>query len=131
MDSATQDRLQSAIVSTARQIAEQEGVGFRMERKMGVDYSKARSQNERLNDPVVQTALATSNYFRKPGTPEIVPADVGATDANIAISMGIPAVAVGATIEKMPHRLEEYAEAGAIVPGIKSLIALAVALTTH
>ena len=131
MDSATQDRLQTAIVATARQIADQEGVGFRMERKMGVDYSKARSQNERFNDPVVQTALAISNYFRKPGTPEIVPADVGATDANIAISMGIPAVAVGATIEKMPHRLEEYAEAGAIVPGIKSLIALAVALTTH
>jgi len=131
MDSATQDRLQTAIVATARQIADQEGVGFRMERKMGVDYSKARSLNERFNDPVVQTALAISNYFRKPGTPEIVPADVGATDANIAISMGIPAVAVGATIEKMPHRLEEYAEAGAIVPGIKSLIALAVALTTH
>jgi acetylornithine deacetylase/succinyl-diaminopimelate desuccinylase-like protein len=131
MDSATQDGLQTAVISAARRIAEQEGVGFRMERKMGVDYSKARSQTERLNHPVVQTALAIANYFRKPGTPEIVPADVGATDANIAISMGIPAVAVGATIERMPHRLEEYAEAGAIVPGIKSLIALAIALTSH
>jgi hypothetical protein len=31
----------------------------------------------------------------------------------------------------MPHRLEENAEASSIVPGIKHLIALAVAATTH
>ena len=131
LDSTTQDRLQSAVVSTARRIADQEGVGFHMEHKMGVDYSKARPQQERLNHPLVQTALAASNYFRKPGTPEIVAKDAGANDSNIAVSMGIPAVAVGAVIEYQPHRLEEYAEAGSIVPGIKSLIALAVALTSH
>ena len=67
----------------------------------------------------------------KPGTPEIVAQDAGANDSNIAVSMGIPAVAVGAVVEHMPHRLEEYAEASSIVPGIKSLIALAVALTSH
>ncbi len=131
LDSTTQDRLQSAVVSTARRIADQEGVGFHMEHKMGVDYSKALPQNERLHHPLVQTALAASNYFRKPGTPEIVAKDAGANDSNIAVSMGIPAVAVGAVIEYQPHRLEEYAEAGSIVPGIKSLIALAVALTSH
>lgn len=131
LDSATQDRLQTAVVSTARRIGEQEGVGFRMEQKMGVDYSKALPQKERLNHPLVATALATSNYFRKPGTPEIVPRDVGSTDANIAVSMGIPAVAIGATLEQMPHRLEEFTEASSMVPGIKSFIALAVALTSH
>jgi hypothetical protein len=31
----------------------------------------------------------------------------------------------------MPHQLTESANASSIVPGIKSLIALAVALTTH
>ena len=131
LDSATQDKLQTAVVSTASRIADQESVGFRMEHKMGIDYSKALPQNDRLNHPLVQTALATSNYFRKPGTPEIVPQDVGSTDANIAISMGIPGVAVGATFERMPHRLEENADASSIVPGIKSLIALGVALTSH
>jgi tripeptide aminopeptidase len=131
LDSATQDSLESAVVSTARGIAGQEGVGFRMERKMGIDYSKALPQKERLNHPLVQTALATSNYFRKPGTPEIAANDVGSTDANIAVSMGIPAVAVGATLERMPHRLEENTESSSIVPGIKSLIALAVAVTSH
>jgi hypothetical protein len=45
--------------------------------------------------------------------------------------MGIPAVAVGATEERLPHRLEESAEASSILPGIRSLIALAVALTAH
>ena len=71
LDSATQDRLESAVVSTARRIAGEEGVGFRMEQKMGIDYSKALPQQERLNHPLVQTALATSNYFRKKGTPEL------------------------------------------------------------
>src|SRR5215471_12652752 len=127
MDSPTQDKLESAVVSTAKKAANDEGVGFRMETKMGIDYSKARPQEERLHHPLVQTALATSNYFRKKGTPEIKPVDAGATDANIAVSMGIPAVAVGATIKYLPHRLEEYAEASSMAPGIKSLIALAVA----
>ena len=131
LDSATQDKLQTAVVSTAKRIGEQEGVGFRMEQKMGIDFSKALPQKERLNHPLVQTALAVANYFRKPGTPEIAPADVGSTDANIAVSMGIPGVAVGATNERMPHRLEENVDASSIVPGIKAFIALAVALTSH
>jgi acetylornithine deacetylase/succinyl-diaminopimelate desuccinylase-like protein len=131
LDSSTQDTLETAVVSAARRIGEQEGVGFHMEHKMGVDYSKALPQQQRLNHPLVQTALAASNHFRKTGTPEIVPRDVGSTDANIAVSLGIPAVAVGATLERMPHRLEEYTEASTIVPGIKSFIVLAVALTTH
>jgi acetylornithine deacetylase/succinyl-diaminopimelate desuccinylase-like protein len=131
LDSVTQDKLATVVVSTAKQAAEKEGVGFRMEEKVTIDYSNARPQAERLNLPVVQTALATANYFRKPGSPEIKLADVGSTDANDAVAMGIPAVAVGAVMEHMPHRLEEFAEASTIVPGIKSLLALAVSLTTH
>jgi tripeptide aminopeptidase len=131
LDSTTQDRLESAVVAAARDVAGQEHVGFRLEKRMGLDYSKAASQSERLHHPLVQTALAAANHFRKPGTPEIVPADVGSTDANIAISMGIPAVAVGAVLEYEPHRLEEYAETSSIVRGIKSLLTLAVATTTR
>ena len=130
-NSAMQDTLDTAVVSTAKRAADAEGVGFRVERGMGVDYSKARSKEERLAHPLVQTALAASNYFRKPGSPAIQPMDAGANDSNIAVSMGIPAVAVGAVIESMPHRLEENAEASSIVPGIKSLVAMAVAMSTH
>jgi tripeptide aminopeptidase len=128
LDSGTQDRLQTAVVGAAKGVAEREGVGFRMERRMGVDYSKARPREERLNHPLVQTALATGNHFRKAGTAEIVAQDVGSTDANMAVAMGIPAVAIGAVEEFLPHRLEEYANAESIVPGVKRLVALAVAL---
>ena len=127
LDTGTQDRLAHELVTAARGAAEQNGVGFRMEENMGIDYSKARPAPERLNHPLVQAALAIANHFRKPGTPAIVPADIGSTDANIAVSMGIPAVAVGARIGQSPHQLQETAEASSIVPGIKALIALAVA----
>jgi acetylornithine deacetylase/succinyl-diaminopimelate desuccinylase-like protein len=128
LDTATQDRLEKSVVAIAEKTAQTEGVGFRLEMKMAIDYAKAKPQPERLAHPLVQAALAISNHFRKPGTPAIVPADVGSTDANIAISMGIPAVAVGAAMERLPHRLEENADASSIVPGIKALLAMAVAM---
>jgi len=93
------------VVAIAQRTAEQDGLIFRMERKMGVDYSRAR--------------------------PQTAGRDAGSTDANIALSMAIPAVAVGANAERLPHRLEENTDAGSIVPGIKSLVALAVALTSQ
>lgn len=34
-------------------------------------------------------------------------------------------------MDHQPHRLEEFADASTIVPGIKSLLALAISLTTH
>jgi tripeptide aminopeptidase len=131
LDTATQQRLEQAVEAAARGAGDAEHVGFRMEKSVLVEYSKARPKDDRLNSPLVQTALAVKNHFRPAGTPAIVPADVGSTDANTAIAMGIPAVAIGATLEYSPHRLEETADAGSIVPGVKSLIALAVALTTH
>jgi tripeptide aminopeptidase len=129
LDTPTQARLEVAVEAAARHAADQEGVGFRMEKSAFLDYANARPKEDRLNSPLVQTALATSNHFRKPGTPAIVPADVGSTDANNAIALGIPAVAIGAVLESSPHRLEENAEAASIVRGVKSLVALAVALT--
>jgi tripeptide aminopeptidase len=131
LDTPTQQRLEQAVERAARDAADQEHVGFRMEKTVLVDYSKARPKEERLNSPLVQTALAVSNHFRRAGTPAIAPADVGSTDANNAIAIGISAVAIGAVMDHMPHRLEESADAGSIIPGVKSLIALAVALTTH
>lgn len=128
LDTPTQNRLEAAVEAAAKRAADVGGVGFRMEKRPMADFSRARSKQDRLNDAVVQTAVATSNYFREPGSPLIVAQDVGSTDANMAIAMGIPAVAVGAVRERFAHRLEENADASSIVPGIKSLIALAVSL---
>ena len=95
LDSATQDRLESAVVATATPAAEKEGVGFRMEPKMGIDYSKARPRRSASITPSCRPRSPPPTTSANPALPQIVPADVGSTDANIAVSMGIPAVAVG------------------------------------
>jgi acetylornithine deacetylase/succinyl-diaminopimelate desuccinylase-like protein len=132
LDTATQDRLRAAVIDTARRIAAEEHVDFRVEHTVATeDYSKSLSQEQRLNHSLVRTAVATANYFRVTGTPPIVPMDLGSTDANIAVSLGIPAIAAGSVISSNQHQLEENAQASSIVPGIKQLIAMAIALTTH
>jgi acetylornithine deacetylase/succinyl-diaminopimelate desuccinylase-like protein len=132
IDTPTQDRLRSAVIDSARLAADAEHVGFRVEHTvMTEDYSKALPKEQRLNHSLVQTAVATANYFRRPGTAAIVPMDLGSTDANIAISLGIPAIAAGAVLSGKPHQLEENAQASSIVPGIKQLITWACVLTTH
>ena len=90
LDSMTQDRLQSAVVSTVQRIADQEKVGFRMERQLGIDYSKARPQAERLNHPLVQTTVSVVNQFRKASTPEIRPQDAGSTISLLRSAWAFP-----------------------------------------
>jgi len=129
LDTPTQSRLEQEVEAAAKRVADREKVGFRMEKRTFLDFAQARPQSERLASALVQTAAATANQFRKPGTPAIVPVDVGSTDANTAIALGIPAVAVGAVTQRFAHRLEENADASSIVPGIKHLLALAVSLS--
>ena len=129
IDTPTEDRLRNAVIDSARRAADEEHVAFRLEHTVLEDYSKALPKDQRLNHPLVQTAVATANFFRKPGTAAVVPMDLGSTDANIAISMGIPAIAAGAVLSSNPHQLEENAQASSIVPGTRQLIALAVTLT--
>jgi tripeptide aminopeptidase len=132
IDTPTQDRLRSAVTDSARRVADEEHVGFRVEHTVTTeDYSKALPKERRLNHSLVQTAVATANFFRNPGTEAIVPMDLGSTDANIAISLGIPAIAAGAVLSSNPHQLEENAQASSIGPGIKQLITWTVVLTTH
>ena len=132
LDTATQDRLRTAITEAARKAADDEHVKFRVENTVVTeDYSKSLSKEQRLAHPLVKTAVDAANYFRKRGTATVVPQDLGSTDANIAISLGIPAIATGTLISTKQHQLEENAESSSIVPGIRQLISLAFALTTH
>jgi tripeptide aminopeptidase len=132
LDTPTQDRLRTAVTDAAHRAADDEHVAFRVENTLVTeDYSKAMSKEQRLAHPLVKTAVAAANYFRKPGSAVVVPADLGSTDANIAISLGIPAIATGTLISSNQHQVEENADAASIVPGIKQLISLAVTLTTH
>jgi len=132
LDTATQDRLRTAVTEAARQAADAEHVDFRVEHAgVGQDYSKSLPKEQRLAHPLVKTAVDAANYFRRPGSASVAPLDFGSTDANIAVSLGIPAIATGALISANQHQLEENAVASSIVPGIRQLISLAVALTTH
>jgi acetylornithine deacetylase/succinyl-diaminopimelate desuccinylase-like protein len=132
LDTETHNRLRTAVIDTARRIASEERVEFRVEHTLTTeDYSKSLTKEQRLNHSLVRTAVATANHFRASGTPQIVPLDLGSTDANIAVSLGIPAIATGTAISANQHQLEENAQASSIVPGIKQLITLAVVLTTH
>jgi len=132
LETPTQDRLRTAVTDAARRAAEDEHVKFRVENTLVTeDYSKSMSKEQRLAHPMVKTAVDAANYFRKPGSATVVPMDLGSTDANIAVSLGIPAIATGTLISTNQHQLEENAEGPSIVPGIRQLISLAVALTTH
>ena len=132
LDTPTHEELRATLIDTVRRAAEEEHVKFRVEQTVATeDYSKALSREQRLNHPLTQTALAAANHFRKSGTTAITPMDLGSTDANIAISLGIPAIAAGAILSSNQHQLEESADATSIVPGVRQVIALAVALTTH
>src|SRR5262249_3862678 len=49
LDTPTQQRLESAVEQAAKGAADQEHVGFRMEKSVLVDDSKAKPKDERLN----------------------------------------------------------------------------------
>jgi acetylornithine deacetylase/succinyl-diaminopimelate desuccinylase-like protein len=128
LDSATQDRLYTEVVKAAKAAADAERVQFRVEKPDGddLDYSKALSHNERRAHPMVQTALDVHKHLKLVSAPE--PLDVGSTDANVGVSLGIPSISVGAIRSRDAHMLTESADAKSIVPGAKSLLLLAVSL---
>ncbi len=128
MDSATQDRLYTEVVKAAKNAADAEKVGFRIEKPEGddLDYSRALNREERRQHPIVQTALDVQKYLKILFATE--PLDVGSTDANVGVSLGIPSISVGAIRSRDSHMLTESADANSIVPGIRSLLLLAISL---
>ncbi|MEO7650853.1 MAG: peptidase dimerization domain-containing protein, partial [Bryobacteraceae bacterium] len=130
LDSVTQDRLESELVRVAKSAADKEGVGFRFDKPQGVDidFSKAQSRETRRAHPLVQTAVDIQDYLKLARGGKAEALDMGSTDANVAVGMGIPAIAVGAARSTGPHTLDEVAEENSIVPGVKMLLLLATSL---
>lgn len=128
MDSATQDKLYTQVVKAAKEAADAERVGFRIEKPEGddLDYSHALSREERRQHPIVQTAIDVQRHLKLLFATE--PLDVGSTDANVGVSLGIPSISVGAIRSRDSHMLTESADAASIVPGTRSLLLLAVSL---
>ena len=105
-------------------------MSFRAEKPQGedVDYSKAQPREKRRAHPLVQTAVDIQNYLRLPRAGASGPLDMGSTDANVAVGMGIPGITVGGARFSGPHTLDESAEESSIVPGTKMLLLLAASL---
>lgn len=127
-DSMTQDRLQTEVTRAAKAAADAEHVGFRVEKPEGddLDYSNALTREQRRGHPMVQTAIDVHKFLKVALLPDAM--DVGSTDANVGVSLGIPSIAIGGTAGRDAHTTEEAAETGSIVPGVKSFILLAVSL---
>ena len=70
---------------------------------------------------VVQTALGIVNDL---GFKDVEVIYTGATDGNVAISAGIPAVSVGMTISEHPHSVTESADIESFYTGAKQLLML-------
>lgn len=81
-------------------------------------------------DPVAEAKLVDA--YRQ-AVREVVDQDIrlemGSTDANIPMSLGIPAIDVGSRNAYGVHRREEYVEKNSLVPGLEIIIRTAVEVT--
>ncbi len=128
-DMKAQQKLVEDVKGIAQRSANQEKLGLKIEAVNEVhDYSKALPKEVRLNHPLVQTAVAVTDYLKLNGNQKTVPVDSGSDDHNIGVSMGIPSIGIGAIIGGGAHSLEESADKASILRGTKYMILLATAL---
>ena len=74
-----------------------------------------------FNEPIVKHALDTLKGL---GISPI--ADASSTDANIAISNGMPAICIGLTSGANAHRTDEYIDIPPIAVGLAQLASLVI-----
>ncbi|HKP76964.1 MAG TPA: M20/M25/M40 family metallo-hydrolase [Longimicrobiaceae bacterium] len=79
---------------------------------------------DRLASPVVQTALDVHRFLGIEARPEAT----GSTDANVAVTRGIPAISVGRARGGDQHTLREWADRDSALPATRMLLLLAVSL---
>lgn len=79
---------------------------------------------DRLNSTVVQTALDIHRFLGIETRAEAT----GSTDANVAVTRGIPAISVGRARGGDQHTLAEWADRDSALPATRMLLLLAVSL---
>ena len=81
-------------------------------------------------DPVAEAELIDAyRQAVKAVTGKDIMLRMASTDANIPMSLGIPAIDVGSYIGAGAHRREEYVEKASLVPGLEIMIRTALILT--
>ncbi|HEU4560214.1 MAG TPA: M20/M25/M40 family metallo-hydrolase [Longimicrobium sp.] len=119
------DSLDTEINQRVRAAAEANRVQTTSER---VHRTRAAGTTEMLRDrrahPLVQTALDVHAFLGIPATPEAS----GSTDANVAVTRGIPAIAIGRGRGGDQHTLSEWADRDSALPATKMILLLAVSM---
>lgn len=122
---ALHDSLDAEIGARVRAAAEAHHVGTSAEQ---VQHQRAAGTADMLRDrrahPIVQTAMDIHAFLGIPAQAEAT----GSTDANMAVTRGIPAIAVGRARGGDQHTLSEWADRDSALPATKMLLLLAVSL---
>ena len=124
--------LDQKIRTIAENAAKKEGVEFRVEMANETAAGGTEAQlADRRKHPIVQTGVDVMSYLMQQKYPnqKVEAVATGSTDGNIGVEMNIPTIAVGRTIGKGQHTLDESAEIGAIDIGTKQIILLAAFLS--
>jgi tripeptide aminopeptidase len=119
------DSLDTEIGQRVRAAAESNRVGTQAEQ---VQHQRAAGTADALRDrrahPIVQTALDIHRFLGIESSADAT----GSTDANMAVTRGIPAIAVGRARGGDQHTLSEWADRDSALPATKMLLLLAVSL---
>ena len=125
IDPALLTRLDAEIVGKCEAAAKTQKVTFVREY---IQKSEAGGRPEQLADrlqhPVVRTAVDVLNYLGVNGAPM----PTGSTDANVGVTRGIPSIAVGRARGGNQHSLSEWADIDSARIGTKQIVLLAIAL---
>jgi tripeptide aminopeptidase len=125
VDPSLIDRLDGEIDERVRRAAEEEGVEWRKEETSrspagGTEAALA----DRRRHPLVETALDVHRHLGV----EAQAVASGATDANVAVVRGIPAIAIGTTRGGGAHTLGEWAHVPSARTGMRMLLLLTASL---
>jgi tripeptide aminopeptidase len=129
VDAELLQELDTAIVAKCEAAAKGQNVTFERE---WIQKSEAGGRPDQLADrrahPVVQTAIDVLRFLdvSLPAGREANP--TGATDANVGVLMGIPAVSIGAANGGAGHTLQEWARIDTAKTGTQQVLLLAVSL---
>jgi len=120
------DSLDAEITARVAAAAREQRVQWRRE---PVQHLAAAGTEEMLRDrrasAIVQTALDVHRFLGIETRAEAT----GSTDANVAVTRGIPAIAVGRARGGDQHTLSEWADRDSALPATRMLLLLAVTLT--
>ena len=117
-DPVTTADLESKVMEACRRAAAEVGVTFEPETLQRLKGARIEGHRD---STLVRTAQAVLDHL---GWHDVLLTPRGAADSNIAIRMGIPAIALGVATGDGAHTPEEFADIGPYFTGVKQLILL-------